>query len=299
MAKTILVAGASGWLGRKIANAVLDAGGEVRLLLRGGADHPKAKDLAALVDRGAGIVSGDVTDPGTLPEALEGVSVIVSALQGGPEIMVDGQRNLAEAGKATGAERIFPSDFAVDFTTIPVEDHLFLGWRKLGHAAISETGLAQTNTYNGAFTEMLRQPFFGLVDWESARVTHWGAADQPYDFTTTDDTARYVAAAALSETPVDGPFRVAGDTKSPAEIASIAGYVAERPFDLVQLGDVPALRAMIEKLRAESPDNPYGWVGLQYHLAMASGAGKLTGLANDHFPSVAPASVEAFLRQSQ
>ena len=193
-----------------------------------------------------------------------------------------------------GAERIFPSDFVADVSAIPVEDHLFLGWRKLGQAAIAETGLAQTNTYNGAFTEMLRQRFFGLVDWENARVTHWGAADQPYDFTTTSDTAAYVAA--VSDTPIDGPFCVAGDTKTPAEIAEIAGAVAGRRFDLVQLGDVPTLRAKIDELRAAYPENPYAWVGLQYHLAMASGAGTLTGLANDRFPSVAPVVVETFLR---
>ena len=172
MTRTILIAGASGWLGRKIAASLLDAGGDVRLMLRGGAEHPKAKDLGGLVARGARIVAGDVTEPGSLPEALDGVSVIVSALQGGPDIIIVGQGKLAKAGKAAGVERIFPSDFAVDFTAIPVEDHLFLGWRKLGQAAIAETGLAQTNTYNGAFTEMLRQPFFGLVDWENARVTH-------------------------------------------------------------------------------------------------------------------------------
>lgn len=296
MTRTILVAGASGWLGQKIAGAVLDAGGDVQLMLRRGTEHPKAEDLAGLVARGARVVPGDVTDPATLPSALDGVSIIISALQGGPEIIIEGQRNLAEAGKAAGAERIFPSDFAVDFVTIPIEDHLFLGWRKLAQAAIADTGLAQTNTYNGAFTEMLRQPFFGLLDWEKARLTHWGAADQPYDFTTTDDTARFVAAAALSDTPVDGPFCIAGDTKSPTEIAAIAGAVAERKFDLVQLGDIPALRAKIDELRAAMPDNPYGWVGLQYHLAMASGAGKLTGIANGSFPSVASVGVEAFLK---
>lgn len=298
MSKKTLVAGGSGWLGQKIASAILDAGGDVRLMLRDGIDHPKAKDLAALVDRGARLVPGDVTEPGSLSAAIEGASVIVSALQGGPEIIIDGQRNLAEAGKSAGVERIFPSDFAVDFTTIPVEDHLYLGWRKLGHAAIAETGLAQTNTYNGAFTEMLRQPFFGLVDWENARVTHWGAADQPYDFTTTDDTARYVAAAALSDTPIDGPFRIAGDTRTPDEIAAIAGGVAGRKFELSELGDVAALRGKIADLRGASPDDPRGWVGLQYHLAMASGAGKLTNPQNGRFPDIEPIGVGAFLSQA-
>ncbi len=295
MSRTVLVAGGAGWLGRKIAASILDAGGAVRLLLRGGVEHPKLAELDGLAARGAQIVAGDVSEPASLPDALDGVSVIVSALQGGPEIIIDGQRNLALAGKAAGAERIFPSDFAVDFSKIPVEDHLFLGWRKTAQDAIADTGLAQTNTYNGAFTEMLRQAFFGLVDWGNARVTHWGAAEQPYDFTTTDDVARYVAAAALSQTPMEGPLRIAGDTKSPADIAEIAGQVAGRKFDLIQHGDVMALRARIADLRAAEPDNPYAWAGLQYHLVMASGAGKLTDLHNAHFPGLSPVGVRDFL----
>lgn len=295
MSKTVLIAGASGWLGRKIAAALLDQGGRVRLLLRGGAAHPKAGELATLVDRGALIVAGDVTRPSTLDPAMAGVDVIVSALQGPPEIIVDGQRALARAGRTAGVERIFPSDFAVDFSGIPAEQHLYLGWRKRAQAALSEIGLPQTNTYNGAFTEMLRLPFFGLVDWDRARVTHWGSADQPYDFTTTDDTARYVAAAALADAPPDGPFRIAGDTLSPAQIAAAAGRAAGKTFDLVQLGDIEALEGAIKDGQAENPDNPMAWVGLQYHRAMASGAGRLHGLHNGLFPSIIPATVASYL----
>jgi hypothetical protein len=230
---------------------------------------------------------------------LAGAEVIVSALQGGPDTIIDGQRALALAGKAEGVRRIFPSDFAVDFSAIPVEDHLFLGWRKLAQAAIADTGLPQTNTYIGAFTEMLRQPFFGLIDWDWADVTHWGEADQPYDFTTTDDTARVVAAAALADSPVEGPLRYAGDTRAPAEIARIAAAVSGRPFGLRALGDVASLRARIAQERKAAPDTPYAWVGLQYHLVMASGAGKLSNVLNARFPALSPRTVEGFLTDSR
>jgi nucleoside-diphosphate-sugar epimerase len=298
MTSVVAIAGAGGWLGQKIAAAVLDAGGVPRLLLRGGEHHPKAAQLSGLVGRGALIVPADVSDPASLGAALAGAEVIVSALQGGPDTIIDGQRALALAGKAAGVARIFPSDFAVDFSAIPVEDHLFLGWRKLAQAAIADTGLPQTNTYIGAFTEMLRQPFFGLIDWDRAVVTHWGDADQPYDFTTTDDTAHVVVAAALGEGPPDRLLRFAGDTRSPAEIAAIAGRVTGRPFDLRSLGDVGTLRDRIAAQRMAAPDTPHAWVGLQYHLAMASGAGKLTQVHNENFPEVVPTSVERFLSES-
>ncbi len=299
MTRTIAIAGASGWLGQKIAAAVLEAGGIARLMVRGGDNNPKIAALSGLLARGAKVVAADIADPASLRSAVNGADVIVSALQGGPETIIDGQRLLAVAGMAEGVSRIFPSDFAVDFSRIPIEDHVFLGWRKLAQQAIADTGLPQTNTYIGAFTEMLRQPFFGLIDWAGGVVTYWGAVDQPYDFTTTDDTARLVAAAALAETPVDGPLRFAGDTCSPEEIAAIATTVSRRPFRLSQLGDIAKLRNRIVSQQRAAPDTPYAWVSLQYHLAMASGSGKLTAIRNDLFTDVTPTSVKGFLTRSR
>jgi nucleoside-diphosphate-sugar epimerase len=40
MTRTIAIAGANGWLGQKIATAVLDAGGAPRLSVRGGKRNP-------------------------------------------------------------------------------------------------------------------------------------------------------------------------------------------------------------------------------------------------------------------
>jgi hypothetical protein len=80
-----------------------------------------------LLQTAAQIVAADVADAGNLAPVLRGASVIVSALQGGPDVIIVGQRDLALACRAEGVACIFPSDFAVDFSRIPVEDHLFLG----------------------------------------------------------------------------------------------------------------------------------------------------------------------------
>lgn len=54
-------------------------------------------------------------------------------------------------------------------------------------------------------------PLLGLIDWERDAVAYWGDADQDYDFTTTDDTAAYVAAAALDDDAPDGAFEIVDD----------------------------------------------------------------------------------------
>lgn len=55
--------------------------------------------------RGAVVVIGDVTGPSFLDAATSGVDVVVSALQGGPEVIVDGQVALAERAARTGVRR--------------------------------------------------------------------------------------------------------------------------------------------------------------------------------------------------
>jgi uncharacterized protein YbjT (DUF2867 family) len=253
---SILIAGATGWLGQQIANEVLNAGAKVRLMVRGGAANKKVADLAALTARGATLVDADIAVPASLDAAVAGVDVIVSALQGGPDVIVDGQAALATAGKRAGVQRLFTSDYAVDFRTIPDAEHLFFSWRKAGQRAIAATGLTQVNTYNGAFMDMLLQPFFGLLDVEKSVVAHWGDADQPYDFTTTADTARFVAAAVLDPKLPAGPFQIAGDTLSPRQLAVAASTALGKPFRVDCLGSLEDLASEIARRQAAEPNNP-------------------------------------------
>jgi NmrA-like family len=251
--------------------------------------------LAPLVASGAQIVSGDLGDAPSLQRATQNVAVIISAVQGGPDLIIDGQVCLAQAGLANGVQRIFPSDYAVRFEDVSPTHHLFLGWRAQANAAISDIGLAQTNTYNGAFMEMLAQDFFGLIDWDAKVVRYWGDADQPYDFTHTDDVARFVAAAAADSPAPAGPFEIVGQTASPRQLAEIASSVSGIKFELRSLGDVDQLDAEIATRQAASPADPTPWAGLQYHRLMASGTGKLQTPQNGRFAKISPIQISNFL----
>ncbi|MGQ0764216.1 MAG: NmrA family NAD(P)-binding protein [Gemmatimonadota bacterium] len=300
----ILIAGASGWIGQKVAKALQSRGVSPRLMMRGGAKHPKAAELSSLVAAGAEIVDADVTKESSLSRAMAGIEIIISTVQGGSEVIIEGQLALAAAGKAAGARRIFPSDFCVDHRALSDDEHLLLGWRRHADAAIREIGLPQTNTLNGAFTDLLMadlrdDPFFGLVGWESQVVAFWGDADQPYDFTSTDDAAEYVAAAALDRNAPNGGFQIAGDVASPRRLSAIIGALEGRPFALRQLGTLDDLDFEIARRQAAEPHNPIAWGGLQFHRAMASGRGKLRKLDNGRYPEIVPTSIERFLRASR
>jgi len=109
--KTVLLAGATGDLGGLIANAILDKPGvTLRALVRSG-----SRDKAsALVKRGAEIVEIAVDDPSqseALAQAARGAFSVISALQGGPDIIIDAQVRLLEAARRAEVRRFVPSDF--------------------------------------------------------------------------------------------------------------------------------------------------------------------------------------------
>ena len=87
MTQTVLVVGATGMLGSRIAAHLVDVPEtRFRLLVRSGA----MSKLGDLPDRGAEVLEGDLANIASLDRATQGVDVIVSAVQGGPEVIVDG-----------------------------------------------------------------------------------------------------------------------------------------------------------------------------------------------------------------
>jgi len=102
----VLVTGATGFVGPKVANAIVDAGHEVRVLER----KPGSWRKAGIRCQEA--VQGDMTDADGLRSAVEGRQVVVHLVairQGRPEqfqrVMIDGTRNLLAASKERGVGR--------------------------------------------------------------------------------------------------------------------------------------------------------------------------------------------------
>jgi uncharacterized protein YbjT (DUF2867 family) len=102
----VLVTGATGFVGPAVANAIVDAGHEVRVLER----KPGSWRKAGIRCQEA--VQGDVADPESLRQAVAGRDVVVHLVairQGRPEqfqtIMVEGTRSLIAAAKEAGVQR--------------------------------------------------------------------------------------------------------------------------------------------------------------------------------------------------
>jgi uncharacterized protein YbjT (DUF2867 family) len=102
----VLVTGATGFVGPAVANAITDAGHELRVLER----KPGAWDEAGIRCQAA--VQGDVTDSETMRHAAQDIDVVVHLVairQGKPEqfekVMVGGTRNVLAASKEAGVRR--------------------------------------------------------------------------------------------------------------------------------------------------------------------------------------------------
>jgi uncharacterized protein YbjT (DUF2867 family) len=291
----ILVAGASGNLGSKIVRELvaLDAA-TVRVTHR---ERSKPEAVARLRATGAELVTADLSDEASLARACDGIDVVVSAVQGLREAVVDGQTRLLRAAEKAGVGRMIPSDYSVDFfKTIPGQNRN-LDLRREFNGVLDASSVRGTSVLGGAFMDLLA---FGMIgpDAKTGIYKVWGDENQPYDFTSTDDLAKYIAAAALD--PSAGRVvRVAGDSLSPRELGAIFAEVRGTPVTIEHAGSLGDLDRIVDRLRAadEAPNNPFPvWQQLQYARDMASGRGKLSPLDNDRYPSIRPTPVRAYLR---
>jgi NADH dehydrogenase len=112
---TILLTGANGFVGSHVLPALLAAGHDVRALVRdaqaGDAVHAPLTDADR---RRVDVRKGDVTEPATLPAALEGADAVVHLVaiprdsNGGRDLLrvnTEGTRNVVEAARATDVRR--------------------------------------------------------------------------------------------------------------------------------------------------------------------------------------------------
>jgi len=293
----VLVVGATGQMGRKIVRELCALGrADVRVTHREGAS---SEALEALRSTGAELVVADLGDEPALARACRGVDVVVSAVQGLRDVIVDGQTRLLRAAENEGVARMIPSDYALDFFQTEEGKNRNLDLRRELNRVLDQSSVRGTSVLCGAFMDLLAYGAMG-PDPKTGVFRVWGGFDERADFARTDDVAKYVAEVALDR---DAPriVRVAGDTKSVREIGAIFEELRGTPVTLESAGSLEALSQLIDKLRAEDPaeTNTFPmWQRLQYSRDMQSGRGRFAANDNARYPSVHPLDMRTFLSRA-
>jgi len=282
-------------LGDRIAAHLLDQTDvEVRLLLRTAApaEAGKAKAVGALVARGASVVTGDVTEPASLDAATAGVDVVVSALQGGPEIILDGQVALARAAAGNGVRRFLPSDFAIDLFAAPQGAPQF-DMRRRADRAIDALPMQVVHVLNGGFMDLMLDPGTpGLIDLDKGTAMLWGTGDEPFDLTTVDDTARFTARVATDPADLSGVRYLSGDRTTFNTIIGETERITGTTLTRNVLGSADDLRRI-----TAGADDPWSVVPQWYFLSMLTVA-PFPINENDRYPDAHPTGLHDYLVQA-
>lgn len=267
MKNSIVVVGATGNLGGRIVTALLTKGANVIAVVRPTSDPAKLDELK---QKGVTIIQSEMTDAQELVPAFEGAAVVVSAVQGLRDVIVDTQSIVLDAVVAAGVARFIPSDFSSDFTKLTAGENRNFDLRREFKAYLDKAHVQATSILNGAFADLLTYDM-PLLNFKTKQVGYWDDADWRIDFTTMDDTAAFTAAAALdSSTPRF--LRTASFQISPNELAAVARQVSGTPFDVIRLGSRADLLAYIQRERSAHPEGEQqlysSWQQSQYIYSM-------------------------------
>lgn len=288
----VLVAGANGQLAQRVLhylsqNPQVEAVGLVRNL-------SKAPSIAKVSFVEADIAKND----DRLQKSLQGVKSVISAVQGGPEVIIQGQETLLNAAIKNNVTKFIPSDFSVNIFKLEENEHPFLEWRRQFANILQKSGIPQyQHVLNGCFYDVTFG-FWGVYNKDQQTVSYYGSEDQAMDFTSVEDTAKYIAQVAVDFDVPNGPFHIVGQERTIKQLAQDFDQVRGTNLKLVNKGSIQDLKELIAKLQKEhGMQNLYAWIPYKYQLPMFDGRGKLKA-QNARYPQIVPQTWKDFLQTS-
>jgi NAD(P)H dehydrogenase (quinone) len=233
---TIAVTGASGQLGRLVAEGLLATvdPAEVVLLTR----SPDA--LADLATQGASVRRADFDDPDTLVEALAGVERMLLISTDAVGARVEGHRAAIAAAAKAGVTHVAYTSIARPEAANPaavVPDHAAT------EEALRESGLAWTMLRNNLYADMQPQTI-NQAAAQGSLVTNTGTGATAY--VTRADCAA-AAVAVLTGAGHEGrTYDITGPEAVTAEdVAALAGEAAGTTIGVVRVDDDAYIQGMV------------------------------------------------------
>ncbi|HEX6339532.1 NmrA/HSCARG family protein [Umezawaea sp.] len=262
LGETVVVVGATGKQGGATAAHLLAGGWHVRALTRN-TTGPAAR---ALAEAGAEVVAADMDDPSSLVAAMTGAHGAFSVQPAphdpgapvgyGTETEVRWGRAVADAAKAAGVEHLVYASLveASARTGVPSFDSK---WEVERH--IAAIGLPATVLRPATFMEGLAVS----KDVLDGSFTHLLDPDTKYQMIAVDDIGAFAALAfGDPETYVGRSLTIAGDERTPRELATVLGRALghpvayhQIPLDIIRQHD-PGLADVFDSPAADRADVP-------------------------------------------
>ena len=248
---TVLVAGATGFLGSEICRQLISKNKNVKGLVRATSD---ANKVAQLKESGVEIAEGDLKDKSSLKNALQGVSAIISTVsstfsrQQGDSIQTvddEGQNNLINAAVEAGISQFV----YISFCAMKDEFPLQTAKRKV-EKHLAESGLNYTILQPTFFMEAWLSPALGF-DYPNAKATVYGEGKSRISWIAIKDVASFAVASLDNPATKNKIIELGGPTAlSPLEVVNIFEASHGKKFEL-QFVPEEALRA--QKDAAQDP----------------------------------------------
>jgi NmrA-like family len=291
--KIIVVVGATGNLGGKIAKYLLAKNVEVRAIVRLQTDTSK---INILRDQGVKVFQVDTNDVAAIAKHCEGAACMISALSGLRETIIDVQKIFLDAAVFAKVPKFIPSDYSIDFTNLVPGTNRNLDLRREFHKILDSETIKATTIFNGPFMDLLTTDM-PLILFKKQRILCWGNSSQNMEFTSTENIAAFTAEAALDDT-TPRYLRIAGDRMSSQDFVSLLTDMSKKQYKLFRPGGIGLLNVFIRLAKIFAPGKTElypTWQGMQYMRDMMEGRIVFQEYHNDRYANVEWTTIRSYL----
>ena len=210
---TILIVGATGLLGRATALALLKEGQRVRVLVREPARQPQR--VAELQQAGAELMSGDLTDPGSLERACKGAMRVFACAHSflgrgryrSAQVDHVGHSALIAATLSTGVPRFVYASALGARENHPID---FFRTKHEIEEGLRESNIPYTILRPAAFMEQHVHEFIGKPLLDKGFTVILGPGRKRRNFVSVHDVAPFAVAALRDDTLVNRTLDIGG-----------------------------------------------------------------------------------------
>ena len=195
----ILVVGGTGAVGKQIALQLQQQLGNVRALVRGGDENPKAKELR---QAGVEIIAGDLKQAETLDAACKGVDTVITTATSMPSNADDGLRKVDHEGGLAliaAADRAGVAKFVYTSYSGNIRPECPLGGAKRDcEDQLRKTSMQAVTLRPSYFMESWLSPALGF-DPVAGRVRIYGTGEAKISYISAVDVAKFAVVAATKK----------------------------------------------------------------------------------------------------